>query len=727
MTDSSLSDRDAPLHDPSDATMSRSLRERVANKLGLGKGGNKARRGSTPRTSLIPVNGTQSPAKSIGSHDMEQLNDRLQRLKADGATDPISVPFRVKFVNSKGEATMADVYPTEEFKDIVQKVTEKLRMSRRSDYVLMYKDTDDEEIGVACTDNLREMFSIFEPGSRLQLRIVPFNIINSGALDSIAKIWEYGQTPNVFISDPNMPSSASDAGSDASSVSVNLTKITLETQKQQPEMAEKPKPAAVEDVVDAATAAVAATVAQSTKSDATSHDAVSSTKTQPPTPVPSPPKQTPVLSPKLKTQPSTPVQSPKTKDAEELRQAIMLMSANLTLAIESLGTKLTRNFDKLSTEQAKIIDTLGNATKLKEENVAITEAKTEEVKVNGAVAGKEEQITATTTTITTAVKDDVVEEKVEEADVAVGKVDDVGASSLEDIKVTIEDRVEVEKAEETKTEVKVEEVKVEEAKVEEIKIAEVKVEEVKTEAKTETTTEIKTEELKTEGTDETKIEKIETKVETTTTKEEPANGKKKHSRQEVKFAVEEDRDSDDETIHVEVIDETQSVASASSFGSNGTKMNEKIDIKVTENVPAASNGPKKEKVNIKVTESVPASSTSSCGSNGTKERINIKVTENVPSHKTRTERIRVHVEEPVPNYGFVNNKKATEAFAYHLSAANFAFHSNPYSSSFFKHGFAEAGIPSHFAHPCMMTSPFECVSGCSCTHNQSCSFCANGR
>ncbi|KAJ2489441.1 hypothetical protein GGI11_009266, partial [Coemansia sp. RSA 2049] len=65
------------------------------------------------------------------------------------------------------------------------------------------------------------------------------------------------------------------------------------------------------------------------------------------------------------------------------------------------------------------------------------------------------------------------------------------------------------------------------------------------------------------------------------------------------------------------------------------------------------------------------------------------------------------------------------AFAYHLSAANFAFHSNPYSSSFFKHGFAEADMPSHFSHPCMMASPFECVSSCSCTHGNSCPACTH--
>ncbi|KAJ2495533.1 hypothetical protein GGI11_008399, partial [Coemansia sp. RSA 2049] len=237
-------------------TLTRSRRERALdklNKLKLGMGGNKARRGSTPRTSLvgaptvlvggggggerngtttraIKTNGTgvTSPsygeATSIGTRSMEQLNERLQRLKADAtrsgsrvAADAQSTPFRVKFVNSKGEATMADVYPNEDFKDIVQQVTEKLRMSRRSDYVLMYRDTDDEEIGVACTDNLREMFSLFEPGSRLQLRIVPFNIINSGALDTIANIWEYSQTPNIFISSGAATPAGEEDGDDVAS------------------------------------------------------------------------------------------------------------------------------------------------------------------------------------------------------------------------------------------------------------------------------------------------------------------------------------------------------------------------------------------------------------------------------------------------------------------------------------------------------------------------------
>ncbi|KAJ2395012.1 hypothetical protein GGI05_001784, partial [Coemansia sp. RSA 2603] len=134
--------------------------------LKLGKGGQKSRRGSTPRASLLTesnlakftrMSGSTSSSSSSGKPAisgnakadaiaLESLNERLRRLKEDGR---VVLPFRVKFVNIKGEATMADVYPTEEFNDIIQKVTAKLRMSRHSDYVLMFTDTDNEEIGVA--------------------------------------------------------------------------------------------------------------------------------------------------------------------------------------------------------------------------------------------------------------------------------------------------------------------------------------------------------------------------------------------------------------------------------------------------------------------------------------------------------------------------------------------------------------------------------------------------
>ncbi|KAJ2326942.1 hypothetical protein GGI00_004599, partial [Coemansia sp. RSA 2681] len=179
------------------------LRDAITSKLRLGKGGNKARRGTTPRTSAIAegIHRSRSSSSGVSSHhgeDIESLSMRLRRLNEAGVE---TIPFRIKFVNNKNEATMADVYPSEEYKDVIRKIVEKLRMPHMSNYVLLYKDTDDEEIGVACTDNLREMFSIFEPGSRLQLRIVQLNINNSGALDSIPSIWDNGHTPNVFLHD----------------------------------------------------------------------------------------------------------------------------------------------------------------------------------------------------------------------------------------------------------------------------------------------------------------------------------------------------------------------------------------------------------------------------------------------------------------------------------------------------------------------------------------------
>ncbi|KAJ2137351.1 hypothetical protein IW136_003540, partial [Coemansia sp. RSA 678] len=263
-------------------TLTRGLRD-MAGRLRLGKGGNKAKRGSTPRNSITgdPMRSSRS-SSSVSSRSVSDagtslanLSDRLRRLQEDGQER--AIPFRVKFVNTKGEATMADVYPHEEYNDVIQRITAKLRMTRHADYVLLYKDTDDEEIGVACSDNLREMFAIFEPGSRLQLRIVPFKINNSGALDSIAKIWEYGHTPNVFVSEEV---------SETESEDIQLSDIKLASER--PEMAERPKLGsqhmAVEDIADTAVAAAAATaLAAAAAQTVTTDNGPSSTKPEPAT------------------------------------------------------------------------------------------------------------------------------------------------------------------------------------------------------------------------------------------------------------------------------------------------------------------------------------------------------------------------------------------------------------------------------------------------------------
>ncbi|KAJ1893079.1 hypothetical protein LPJ66_005967, partial [Kickxella alabastrina] len=378
---------DAPSNDAAGTPKSRGLREGIATKLRLGKGGQKARRGSTPRTSQMTesnlakftqissntgsstssaIAAASAAAAAANTEDarsmtgnikkdaaiLENLNERLQRI-----TEGVA-PFRVKFENNKGEATMSDVYPEEEFNEVLQKVTAKLRMSRHSDYIIMYKDTDDEDIAVACTDHLREMFGLFEPGCRLQLKIVPFNINNSGALDSIAKIWEYGLTPNVFVDEVE---------SDDSSDEVDLTHIKLATDGHQKE--EKKAESAAETAVATAAAALAEAkaVAEKAAADAAAAAGVaaaaelkaseaataasaavakaeaeakarkeaeeaanqpSSTKAEPPSP-------------------ASPSSNTEKKDGDELRQAILMMSSNLSLAIESLGTRLTHNFDKL--------------------------------------------------------------------------------------------------------------------------------------------------------------------------------------------------------------------------------------------------------------------------------------------------------------------------------------------------------------------------------------------
>ncbi|KAJ1726511.1 hypothetical protein LPJ61_005135, partial [Coemansia biformis] len=192
------------------------------NKLRVGRhGGSKSLRHSTPRSSAVG-----SRRGSIPS--MSDLEDKLARLKEEAKPDPVQ-PFRIKFVNHQDEAIMADIYPHEEFEDVIQRVTAKLHMPRKATYVLIYKDTDDEEIGVGCTDNMCEMFAIFEPGSRLQLRIVPFNIINDGALRSIAHIWDYGSTPNVFLSDADDDDGSSDG--EASIANIDLQDMVSEAAK----------------------------------------------------------------------------------------------------------------------------------------------------------------------------------------------------------------------------------------------------------------------------------------------------------------------------------------------------------------------------------------------------------------------------------------------------------------------------------------------------------------
>ncbi|KAJ2400935.1 hypothetical protein GGI10_006140, partial [Coemansia sp. RSA 2530] len=64
-------------------------------------------------------------------------------------------------------------------------------------------------------------------------------------------------------------------------------------------------------------------------------------------------------------------------------------------------------------------------------------------------------------------------------------------------------------------------------------------------------------------------------------------------------------------------------------------------------------------------------------------------------------------------------QRRADIFKEHLHNANaFAFHTNPYASSFFQHGFSEVGMPSYIRHPCMLQTPFDehacdCSGGCS--------------
>ncbi|KAJ2696231.1 hypothetical protein H4218_004740 [Coemansia sp. IMI 209128] len=582
---------------------SQGFRDAITSKLRLGKGGHKAKRGSTPRTSAIEaMHLASNPASSHGSHggSLESLSLRLRKLREAGdlAEQP---PFRIKFVNHKNEATMADIYPTEEYKDIIRKVVEKLRMPHIPNYVLMYTDTDAEEIGVACTDNLREMFSIFEPGSKLQLKIVQQTINNSGALDSIPSIWDNGHTPNVFLHDD----ASSSHSSESSVSSVDLGKLQAAAAAAV-EMEEKPKPShvAVEDVAEAAVAAAAASAAAAALADAVGTKAEkqensnASNKAEPPTPV----------------SPASPVVSPKADKPEEkpdeLRTAIAMMSNNLTLAIESLGTKLATNFDRLSNEQAKIIDSLAHAK----------------------------------TTVSTKVESKDSEEKVETktettdagvAAAAVAAAAAVVAKAAESDSDSDSDSDDEKKKVEVKTEVKVE------AKAEEK--VETKAEE-KVETKTETKTEVKVEETKTEE----KVEiKVEEKVETKT----------------------------DECATETRVEETKTT-----------------EIKVEDVVPE------------KKKEEPPAPA---CDA----ETITVEVIE--PPAPAPTP-IHVHLKKDE-----CEEQRRADIFKEHLHNANaFAFHTNPYASSFFQHGFSEVGMPSYIRHPCMLQTPFDehacdCSGGCS--------------
>ncbi|PIA15552.1 hypothetical protein COEREDRAFT_81886 [Coemansia reversa NRRL 1564] len=593
----------------------------------MGKGGQKAKRNSTPRGSLNGTvardksssqntSGSSSRGNSHVGNSLESLNVRLRKLQEE--TEQPVVPFRIKFVNNKEEATMADIYPYEEFNDIVQRITAKLRMTRHAEYVLMYKDNDDEEIGVACSDNLREMFAIFEPGSRLQLRIVPFNINNSGALDSIGKIWEYSHTPNVFVSE-----AGDDSDSDVSNQNVNISDIKLETSQKKQEMEQKPveltppdatpptpKPAstphmAVEDIAQAGITAAAAAAAQ-----AATETGASSTKPEPPTS-----KQSASTSSKSSPKSSAVGTPGKSKDAEELRQAIMLMSTNLSLAIESLGTKLTRNFDKLSEEQASILESVKKAAerqKQEEEENRIELAKSQSTKADIQTAAAESADESPP-----AKSEDIkveIDTKDEHLTVEIKSKDDAGVEDAppKDDKpepVKEDDKVEME---EVKTEPVKEEVKVEEAKPEPVK-EEPEPEPVKEEPEPEPAKEEpKPEPVK----EEVKVEEVKVQVE------------------DPKPAAEETKPVE-EVIHVEIIDE-----------------------------------PSVSKVETK-----PAT----------------------------------------------DNSYQSETFRFHFAAANFAFHNNPYASSFFQHGFAETGMPHHFEKPCLMSSPFKC-NGCSCRYSN-CAHC----
>ncbi|KAJ2796389.1 hypothetical protein H4R21_004736, partial [Coemansia helicoidea] len=190
------------------------------NRLRVGKrGGSKSLRHSTPRTSAVSSRRSSGP-------DMAVQRERLARLEKEAESKPASeaaaktepaLKYRVKFVNHLGEATLCDISQEDTFAEIVPSIAEKLRMPPKASYLLIYKDTDDEEIGVGCTGNLQEMLALFEPGSRIQLRIVPYHIINHSALDTISSLWGYSSTPNIFMSEPELaPSGGKDDGGNAS-------------------------------------------------------------------------------------------------------------------------------------------------------------------------------------------------------------------------------------------------------------------------------------------------------------------------------------------------------------------------------------------------------------------------------------------------------------------------------------------------------------------------------
>ncbi|KAJ2854165.1 hypothetical protein J3B02_002806 [Coemansia erecta] len=660
-------------------TGSRAIRDELTNKLRLGKGGQKSRRGSTPRTSLLTesnlakfnkVSSPSSTSSSSGSVQkqtmtgdaktdaatLESLNERLRRLKEDGK---LTHPFRVKFVNNKGEATMADVYPMEEYNDVIQKITAKLRMSRHSDYVLMYRDTDDEEIGVACTDNLREMFQLFEPGSRLQLKIVPFNIINSGALDSIAKIWDYSHTPNIFLEDD------AESASGISSVDVNLADVKLVTESKQ-EMEEKPKKehsAKVEDIAETAVAAAAAASAAAATAAAASTAATlaaeqataaartevtenrpSSTKPEPPTSVPGSPAPS-ATSEHLSSASGKKVESK--KSAEELRQAIMMMSTNLTLAIESLGTKLTQNFDKLSTEQAKIIDTLEHTSKQeKKEEVTVETHTGESVKIETAK-------TSTTTTDVPA-KEDKKEEKAEKISVEIK--DD---KKEETINIDLKDG----KKEET------------------------------------INTDMKGETINVEITDDKKGETVNVEVKD---------------------------DKKEETINIEVKDEKPADAVPPPPPSEAPPPPPPPQPPVADvpppppPPPAMPTPPPPPPEPLHVPPPPPPPPPPMhvhMPPPPPPAHPHVHLPPTPPPHvhcQPMPEEIKVTVEHV--SHTHHNDVHKAESFTYHLGMANFNFSTNPYESSFFKHGFSEIGMPCHFSKPCMMASPFECPSGCHCSN-----------
>ncbi|KAJ1944149.1 hypothetical protein FBU59_002685, partial [Linderina macrospora] len=211
---------------------------------------NKLRRGKSRRGKSVDTSSSSSdeqkesspPHKAASTVSRAAPKDSLGSVR--GATRPKSAaagePFRVKFVNASGDATMVDVHPAEKFDSLVHKVADKLRMSQHGQYVLIYKDPDSQEIGVACTDNMHEMFRLFEPGSRFQLKIVQFHGNNSSAIDNVAGIWGSSHTPSQFQS-----LVADEYDSDDSESSLDLTNIKLESLKQEEakkEDAVKPKP-----------------------------------------------------------------------------------------------------------------------------------------------------------------------------------------------------------------------------------------------------------------------------------------------------------------------------------------------------------------------------------------------------------------------------------------------------------------------------------------------------